>query len=265
MTAIEAANNDWYAAINADHVEADVPDFAAWIEAREKLFLTTLSNADNLAGGASTAATLMTNGYLRTAWFYHPDANENWPDAALLSRQFTILPGGETYANQALSAVAATNLTETNAQAVFAKNGNTYEPFRNWALTQNGKVAGGEFIDVIRTRDALCEQIRVNVVQTLRNARVPFTDRGIARIAQAVRAALDLMVRRGGIAEPELDEDANVIPSYSISVPLSVNVPVNDKANRILRDLTFTARLAGAIHATQIRGELVLDPTLVAA
>ncbi len=267
LTAIEAESDDWYALVNADHDEADVLDYAEWTEAREKLFLTTLAdpaNADPLST-TSTAAMLMAEGYLRTGWFFHPQAATEWPDAAVASRQFTILPGGETYANQSLAGVLALRLPETTAQNVFARNGNTYEPVRNWALTQNGRVAGGEFIDVIRTRDALCEQIRVNVIQILRNNRVPFTDGGISRIAQGVRSALDLFVTRGGIAPPELDAEGEIVPSYTMNVPLSLSVPVNDKANRVLRDLRFTARLAGAIHATQIRGELVLDHTALAA
>jgi len=39
-------------------------------------------------------------------------------------------------------------------------------------------------------------------------------------------------------------------------VPRAASVSTNDKANRILRDLTFSARLAGAIHVAEIKGNL---------
>ncbi|MCT9127509.1 DUF3383 domain-containing protein [Cupriavidus gilardii] len=121
-------------------------------------------------------------------------------------------------------------------------------------------MAAGEWIDVIRFRDWLAEQIKINVVSALVNAsangKVPFTDGGIAIVTTAMRKALDLGVARNGIAPEELDEDGRKIPSYTISAPLSANVPFNDKANRVLNDVSFTARLAGAIHAVTIRGNL---------
>jgi hypothetical protein len=80
-------------------------------------------------------------------------------------------------------------------------------------------------------------------------------------IRQAMIGALDLGVRRGGIAEPAVDVDNNnrVIPSYTTSVPARSQVSSNDVANRFLRDVRFTARLAGAIHAVEIRGTLSYD------
>ena len=64
---------------------------------------------------------------------------------------------------------------------------------------------------------------------------------------------------RGGIAPAEVDIEGNLVPSYTIQVPLSMTISPNDKANRILRDVYFTARLAGAIHVVQIQGTLTYD------
>ena len=61
---------------------------------------------------------------------------------------------------------------------------------------------------------------------------------------------------RGGIAENELDDDNNVILGFKISVPKAANISANVKAQRVLRDVQFTARLAGAIHAMEIKGSL---------
>src|SRR5699024_1167475 len=125
------------------------------------------------------------------------------------------------------------------------KNCTTFENFRNFAITQGGKVAGDEWIDVIRFRDWLLEETKVaevglKVRHTNAYGKIPYTDDGIQMIVNELRGVLDLGVRRGGIAPEELDEDGKKIPSYKVSYPLAANVPTNDKANRILKDIKFS-------------------------
>lgn len=262
LAAVQAETDDWYGVNLTSRADADVLDAAEWVEANGKLQGTGIAAAAALNPGSTTdlGALLQQGQFFRTHWWYHADAANEWLDAAIAAKAFTFYPGGETWANQRLAGIKYDNLAEGQALAVFGKNGNTFEPFRNFAITQNGKVAAGEWIDVIRFRDWLAEQIKINVVSALINAKgkVPYTDPGIEVIRTALRQALDLGVTRGGIAPPEIDaeDDQRVIPSYVISVPKSSAVPFNNKANRVLQDVNFTARLAGAIHTVEIKGSL---------
>lgn len=262
LAAVQAENNDWYGVTLTSRADADITNAAAWVEANEKLLGVTSSSAGILNPGSTTdiAAVLQAGQFFRTHVWYHADAANQWLDAAIASKAFTYYPGSETWALKRLGGISYDKLLEGQAQAAFAKNANTFEPFRNFAVTQGGKVAAGEWIDVIRFRDWLAEQIKINVVSALINAdgKVPYTDEGIQIIVAALRVALDLGVARGGIAPPETDAtDTNrVIPSYVIEAPLSASVPFNNKANRLLQDVKFTARLAGAIHTVEIKGAL---------
>lgn len=262
LAACRAANDDWYGFSDVSHTEADLPLAAAWAEANEKLYLAAISDVDvGASTGVEPATTLMTGNFFRTAWWYTPDP-DTFPEVAIAARCFTTPPGGETWALKQLAAVPSTKLSETQYVNITAKNGNTFEPFRNLSVTQNGITAGGERIDVIRFRDWLCEEIRTRVFQMMVNAeKVPYTDEGIAMVRQAIEGALALGVRRQGIAPPTVDVDNNnrVIPSYTISMPALSQISSIDKAARILRDVRFTARLAGAIHAVQINGTLTYD------
>ncbi|KAG0927174.1 hypothetical protein G6F31_018144 [Rhizopus arrhizus] len=74
-------------------------------------------------------------------------------EAAVAANRFTYYPGGETWANARLAGVTYDNLAEGQALAAPAKNANTFEQMRNFAVTQNGKVAAGKWIDVIRGPD----------------------------------------------------------------------------------------------------------------
>jgi hypothetical protein len=267
LSAINDENSDWWALCDSTHDENRALDIGTWIESQEKLFITVLSDIDNTTPAAgdttSVAHSLMQAQLFRTAWWYDPNI-QNFPDVAIASKSFTKYPGQETWANQRLSNVDYNYINETTFNNLFAKNGNTFEPFRNIAITQNGKVAGGEWIDVIRFRDWLCEEIKTRVFLQMVDNRIPYTDPGIAIIRTRVQQALDFGVTRGGIAPAEVDTDGNLVPSYTIDVPLSQSVSVNDKANRILRDVYFTARLAGAIHVVQIQGVLTYESLPIA-
>lgn len=266
MAAITKYDNDWYGWALTSRNSADIIAAADWTETVRKLFGTAIAepgtyNPDSIT---DTGYLLYNGNYYRTHWWYHKDANTDFPEAAVFARCFSILPGGETWANKKLAAVTSDNLTEGQYQAISKKNGNTFERFRNVSITQNGKVAAGEWIDVIRFRDWLQEEITVNVFNALINRdKIPYTDEGIGIVEAQIRQALELGVRRGGIAPDEYDEDGNINYGYTISVPLAANISANQKASRVLNDVEFTARLAGAIHVINITGSLTYENLIV--
>ena len=224
-----------------------------------------VSGADVLDGADNTdiASQLMLNNYYRTFCFYHEDTTD-FPEVAVMSRCFTAVPGSETWANKKLAGVKVDPLTETQFVVLRNKNVNTFERFRNLSLTQTGKVSAGEWIDVIRFRDWLAEEIKVNVLNVIvNNEKVPYTDSGIAIIEGAIRQSLRQGQVNGGIAPVEYDEDGNKNLGYTVEVPLASNISANQKASRILTDVKFTARLAGAIHVVEIRGQLTYENLLV--
>lgn len=266
MAAIQSYDNDWYGWVLTSRAQADILAAADWTESVRKLFGTATAEAGayNPESTTDTGYLLYNGNYFRTFWFFHKDAATDFPEAAAMARCFAILPGGESWANKKLAGIITDPLTETQYIAITSKNGNTFERFRNVSITQNGKVAAGEWIDVIRFRDWLQEEITVNVFNALVNSnKIPYTDEGIAIIEAQIRQALELGTRRGGIAPIEYDEDGNENYGYTISVPLSSNISANQKATRVLQDVSFTARLAGAIHIVEITGSLTYENLIV--
>ena len=265
MAACVAYDPDFYGIAMASRANADVLAMANWAEANNKLFGTCVSGDDVLNGAISTdiASQLMLNNFYRTFSFYHEDAAD-YPEVAVMSRCFTAVPGSETWANKRLAGVNIDPLTETQFNVLVAKNVNTFERFRNLSLTQTGKVSAGEWIDVIRFRDWLAEEIKVNVLNVLvNNEKVPYTDAGIAIIEGAIRQSLRQGQVNGGIAPVEYDENGDKNLGYTVTVPLAANISANQKASRILEGVTFTARLSGAIHVVKIIGSLTYENLLV--
>ena len=85
---------------------------------------------------------------------------------------------------------------------------------------------------------------------------MPYTAAGIQMVKAALKSVLDLGVSRGGIAPEESDGDGGVIPSYTITVPQISSISATVKATRMLSDVSFTARLAGAINNITLKGVL---------
>lgn len=264
MAMICSADNDFYGICYVDRTEAAVMAMAEWTEAHIKLYGVAVSavGAKNAEVTNDLGSKLQAGNFFRTHWWYHEKSNE-YPEAAVAARCFAIDPGGETWANKKLSSITTDNLNETEYKAVTSKNGNTFEKFRNVTITQNGKTAAGEWIDVIRFRDWLVETIQTEEFSMLINRdKLPFTDEGIALVESTLNAVLVLGQKRGGIAPDELDEDNKVILGFKISVPKAASISANVKAQRVLYDVKFTARLAGAIHAMEIKGSLTYENIL---
>jgi len=259
MTAITAEDNDWYGWALADRTPDNIMAAAAWSESHTKIFCTAIaeSGAKDSSVTTDTGSLLNEKEYYRTHWWYHALAASEYLEVAIMARCFSIDPGGETWSLKSLAGITADGLTETEYTAVSGKNGNTYEKVRNISVTQNGKVAAGEWIDVIRFRDWLQEEMGTNIFTALKNSnKVSYTDAGIAIIESQMKKTLDKGVSVGGIAPVEYDDAGNKNPSYVVTVPLSSDITATVKASRVLTGVSFTARLSGAIHVVDVSGSL---------
>ena len=261
MQLISDADDDWYGVVCTDRSDDTVLAMAAWAEGQTKLYGVSLSGdtIKNAESKEDIASKLMSKNYMRTQWWYHADPNE-YLETAIMARCFSVNPGGETWANKQLNGVTTDDLTQGEINAITAKNGNCFVAVRNISVTQNGKVAGGEWIDVIRFRDWLKEEMQTDLFSMLINRdKLPFTDQGIALVESTINKVLALGQKRGGIAPTEYDDDGNENLGYTISVPLASSISANNKAQRVLQNCKFTARLAGAIHAIEIYGNLTYE------
>lgn len=268
MSTITAEDNDFYGIILTSRKPDDILAMADWTESHTKLFLTAIgeAGAKDAAVSTDTGSQLMTKNYYRTGVWYHALAETEFLDAAIMSRVFSIAPGGDDWANKKLAGVSTDTINETEFNALKNKNISTFEKFRNVSITQTGKVAAGEWIDIIRFRDWLAEEIKTNVFYLLINSdKVSYTDGGIAAIESVIRKALEDGQAAGGIAPDEYDEDGNLNLGYVLAMPLAANITSNQKASRILEGVSFTARLAGAIHVVNITGSFTYDNLIQAS
>lgn len=250
LTAINAADSDWYGLALDSNSAAESLAAATWAEANRKLaafhssdtIITITGNTSHHFYTASQTA------YDRAGFVYNAaGGNMSYAGLAMLANRLPTDPGTSTWAFKRLANVTADVLSSSQIAAIEAVNANHYVQVAGLNITRQGTVASGEYFDVIRTIDLIEARIQENVALLFaNNPKIPFTDAGIELIKAEIRATLGREVGKGLAADP----------APVVTAPLARDVATADKAARTLPDVTFTATLSGAIHKTTIAGRV---------
>lgn len=260
-TLARAASEAEFYGISITEFESDAEDVEntmEWTEANEKLFGFSYTDFDNFPAKNTS--------YYRTFAVYSGNADgygEEQPDVnkyaalAWMAKCFGYDPGTETWNMKELASVVPSALSGEQKKSL--KNGkiNTYLRYAGSNVMIGGYVLAGEWIDVIRFRDWLKNEMQMNVFNAIKvNRKVPFTDNGIGMIEGAMERTLKEGQDIGGIALTEYDNNDNEIPGFKVTVPKAADLTEAERKSRVLTGCRYTARLAGAIHVVEIEGYL---------
>lgn len=245
LAAIRAYDSDWYG-LGLDHDCLAVSKQASiYIETLNAMYFATVSDTDAMNSGVSTdlGAFLKGTSTGRTMVFYDMNDTGAYLGIGAAAERFPFDPGqpsaGGTWHGKTVVGVTADPLSDTQKANLRAKNYNTYVTTASRAHILDGKVAGGEFGDVVRGLDWFKIRSEEGVAGViLNNQKVPYTDRGISMLKTAVDA-VGATGERNELFTPG---------TYSSSAPKNSEVLSADRKARKLTGLTGTAQLAGAIH-----------------
>lgn len=244
----------WYGIAVVDAESTEYKDVADWAESNSKLFGYT---ADCSEGISNPVPATYNYAFGFATKKITENENNEFLAVAVLAKAMSYQAGSETWAYKTLSGVEADDFTTAEITQLKTANLNYYIECAGRAITLDGKTTSGEWIDVIRFRDWLINDMQTRIFNLfIKNPKVPYTDNGITLIQNQMIASLKEGQNVGGIAQTEYDEEGNEIPGYTTSVPTSSGVSDADKASRTLSNCTFTARLANAIHIVEISGTL---------
>ena len=260
IDAITAENSNWYAlytmwnsAAYATGTGTTPGGVANKIESMgNRLFIMdsndtqTISNP--LSGGSSTLATRTNTdaickagrfSYSRTLANFQPNPAV-CTGARLMGACLPLQPGSETWAFKQLAADSAYSLTTNQKANLTARHGNGTETDYGVTFTFNGTTGNGAYIDQRRFLDWFSSTLSGRLMlMYLNNAKVPYTDGGIAMVESAMRATVKDGQAMGGIART---------PAPVYTVPLAANAAPSDKAARILNGMKLQFTLAGAVQ-----------------
>jgi hypothetical protein len=245
---IKDETNDWYALVLTSRTQADQAFAAAWIETQDKILFVRSNNADikDPADDTDICSVLSAATRERTATIAHFPATDDFIDAGWLGGMLPKQPGSATFAFKTVSGATPDKFTASEQAAIDAKKANHYQTVGGVNIMQPGKMASGEWIDVIIGIDWLKARIAERIFSVLANRdKVPYTDAGAATLENEIRAQLTEGVKVGLLAAD---------PAFTVTVPKVSTISVNDRASRVFPSITFEATLAGAIHKTTIQG-----------
>lgn len=267
ISRIQLEDDAWYYFTAEDHADAWQLAAAQYIEAQLKVYgISTATVGSYAATPTGIMADINTANYFRSYAFYHHEAATKFPEVAQLAEVVPYTTGTVTYGNRRVQAVSTSKnsdgnpLTATQRANILSVNGNFFAAAGNFEsnpiITFNGKVAGGEWIDNIVTRDNMQVDIEADFTNFLINqkaGKVEYNKKGLNRCRSVLENTLTqyTSVDNGGIHN-------FIEPDFVITIADIENIPDQDKADRVLKQITFVATLTGAIQMVEITGTLTL-------
>ena len=252
--------NGWYVICPAGVPESQLEKMAEWTEAHTKMLAYTyLSESDPVSAiffrshgwcgltkdGQDASDVPQANAYLHVA---------------VAAKCLSHPAGSETWAFKRLASVHPSQFGSTLIAKIAGGNSNYFTQKAGRNITMNGITRGGEWIDIIRGRDWLQNDMQLRIFNLLlMRPKIPFTNPGIALVENAMMASLRAAQGRGIVAPEEYDDDGNAVPGFMVTVPNVLSLTPTELASRVLRNCTFTARIAGAIHAVIVNGTLTYE------
>lgn len=223
--------------------ESALKDIADYLEARDdKMYFANVSDL-------SVLTAISPKDYDHTVAFYYTD-DVTCPVAALVGATAGKDVGSFTYKNQILLGLNPLELTSTKLNEIHEAGAITFVQKAGDNVTSEGKTLGGEYIDVIDSKDWLIQQIEYKVQKTFNNMdKVPYDNNGINQLDAVVVTVLKEAYENGMIA---VDDEG--LPTYYTDFAKRSET---DEADRVVRKYlggAFGFELAGAIHDAKITG-----------
>lgn len=235
--------------VNGGSETASTPaEISAAVEALEgKMYFASLPVDDN--------TTITTKDVKRTVLFYcDPTETAPVPVAALVGEAAGQNAGSITHKNLILTGIEPQELTDAEIEAIHKKGGITFITKAGDNVTSEGKVAGGEYIDIIDSEDYIIQQLAYKTQRLLNTAaKIPYDNNGIAMLESVAVDVLQGAYNNGMIAT-----NADGSPAYSVSYALREDTKAEDRAARRYLGGSFRFTLAGAIHEVEITGSITV-------
>ena len=172
--------------------------------------------------------------------------------AAVIGASAGIPAGGLTYKNLILKGLDP--VQNADVDAIHTAGGFTLLEKAGDIVTSEGKTPGGEFIDIVDSRDYLISEMVYRTQRVLNlNRKIPYTNSGIAQLEGV---AVDVL--RGAYVNGMIADSESGGPAYTVDYAPRSQTTTEDRAARKYVGGRFSFELAGAIHTVAISGELVI-------
>jgi len=236
---------DFYGVFIDVNSDANIADVATWTLANSRLFGAS-PQVTNPADYTSTANALRLASNDRTFSLVTKSDPEGYGATGLAAKMFTKAPGSAAWSFKSVAGLSTDNWSASNLSTFDTDNTNYYTTTNSQPMTFPGKVHSGEWIDVRRGIDWFEARLAERLLALqLNNDKVPYTDAGISMIGNELRGQLAEAVTAG-----LFDSD------WTVTLPKALAATTTNRGLRKLVDVTFEARLQGAINTIEVVGRI---------
>lgn len=173
-------------------------------------------------------------------------------EAAIVGASAGLDVGSFTYKNLIIKGVEPSDLTDSELAEFNSKNVITVDSKAGDIVTTEGKVVGGEYIDIVDSKDYVVQSLEYKTQKALNTyKKIPYDNNGIAVLESIAIDVMQDSFNKGIIAA-----NSDGTGAYEVSYALVEDVSADDKANRKYIGGKFKFTLAGAIHEVEITGEI---------
>lgn len=164
-------------------------------------------------------------------------------------------------ADKPLTGVSALDLMDSVYSVLKSKNYNFYTKTTDIETNMfiDARMASGQFFDTIQAADWFAYNMKYKLVMLVQSRdKIPFTEDGLAIVKQTISETC-VEALNSGVIGTGYDEDGDLVENgYAIQMPELADISKEDKAQRILRDVTVTLLLAGAVQTITVTNDIQL-------
>jgi hypothetical protein len=223
---------------------------STYIESTDKMYFTHFADKAALSAVNETIKQ-----YDNTFAVVYNDTSTDpvkYPEAGVVGATAGLKAGSFTYKNMVIKGVSALDISDSDLTDIHKAGGITIVEKAGDIVTSEGIVASCEYADVIDSKDYIIQNITYKTQKLFNNnAKIPYTNNGIAMLEAATLEALVDGYNNGMIAD---NDDGS--PAYTVSFVLRSQTTETDRANRDYPYGQFSFVLSGAIHTAEIVGEI---------
>jgi hypothetical protein len=244
LTALKIVNNTWFFISTDSSSAANVAAVGAWALANKKMYFAALHNSSELSGTGTIGSDLKALSNNFTALLWAPNAHQS-AASAWIGVGAPQQPGDVNWAGM---------LLRGEQQNLETDNINHYQTVAGVARTRLGKVASGEWIDVVHGTEALKADLAETVYLLLVGAgtgqKVPFTKKGFDLMQAHIEAAGRRFESSNG--QPGLLQEG----SFTVVMPNPDSFTSEQKNSRILTGVRFSALYEQAVNSVGMDGTI---------
>lgn len=262
-----AENHNWYFLSHEQRSDADIVAAAEFAQANYKLHVYNSSDSDALAAANQSASvfdTLKSLGY-NSLGTYDKDADVEYTEGSVIGAMAANDPSyGDSIHLKTMPGMAPSTISETQRMNAWGRNANIYRAMYGTNSYIEGRTSSGQYVDVIRFSHWLKFRMEESVFGYMKRRSdqgqsMKMSDEDLPVLRSILfNNPINIGIRNGGILTG-YDSVNRVSYDPIITIPRRAEIPTNDLANRILRDVKVEVVYNNSLHYVKIRAAVVLD------